>query len=91
MRYSERFHYAPLTQILSTWMRFEGESRKQSREVLLTHRQFFPQEMEQLLRAGGFANVRWTADFGSAKPSSTTDVLVVNCRCNESRQADVTR
>jgi len=80
VRYSERFHYAPLTQILSTWMRFEGESEAQSHEILLTHRQFFPREMEQVLRSNGFCDLRWSSDFGSAKPSAATDVLVVSCR-----------
>lgn len=79
VRYSERFHYAPLTQILSTWMRFEPQVGE-THEVLLTHRQFFPQEMDLLLRSSGFTQIRWTADFAGTKPSAASDVLVVSCR-----------
>lgn len=79
VRYAERFHYAPLTQVLSTWMRFSGSSGASS-EVLLTHRQFFPQEMEALLHYNGFVDCRWSAGFGRAALDHGADSLVVSCR-----------
>lgn len=76
--YAERFHYAPITQVLSTWMRFSG-ARTQS-EVLLTQRQFFPSEMEALLHYNGFGNCRFFGGFDGSRPSSASDTLVVMCR-----------
>ncbi|HEX2733808.1 MAG TPA: class I SAM-dependent methyltransferase [Polyangiaceae bacterium] len=79
VRYAERFHYAPVAQVLSTWIRFEGSDSEHSGEQLLTHRQFFPQELEALLHYNGFES-RWSADFSGSRPNSLTDVLVVECR-----------
>jgi SAM-dependent methyltransferase len=79
VRYAERFHYAPLTQVLSTFMRFTGSDEAHSAETLLTHRQFFPQELEALLHYNGFDS-RWSADFLDRPPDSRTDTLVVHCR-----------
>lgn len=79
VRYAERFHYAPIAQVLSTFMRFTGASHESSSETLLTHRQFFPQELEALLHYNGFES-RWSADFSDQAPTSRTDTLVVHCR-----------
>lgn len=80
VRLSERFHYSPQRQILSTWSRFEPEDGSDAWEVVLTHRQFFPLEMRELLRFQGFASQRWSADFSSQVPHAAADVLVVRCR-----------
>lgn len=79
VRYAERFHYAPIAQVLSTFMRFTGATEETSSETLLTHRQFFPQELEALLHYNGFES-RWSADFSDRAPDSRTDTLVVHCR-----------
>lgn len=84
VRYAERFHYAPLTQVLSTWMRFSG-SRGSPSEVLLTHRQFFPQEMAALLHYNGFVDCRWSAGFGQSALDHGADSLVVSCRSSSAR------
>lgn len=80
VRYAERFHYAPMTQILSVWMRFTPADPAAAWEVLLTHRQYFPEEMAALLHYNGFTDQRWTADFGPNLPSSLSQTLVVSCR-----------
>lgn len=80
VRYAERFHYAPMTQILSIWMRFVPPEPAQAWEVLLTHRQYFPREMADLLHYNGFTDQRWTADFGPNPPSSHSQTLIVSCR-----------
>jgi SAM-dependent methyltransferase len=94
VNYSERFHYAPLTQVLSTWMRFErvhadgGATEGGSSEVLLTHRQFFPQELEALLHYNGFTDLRWSADFSDTPLGSRSDVAIVDCRLARVRPRD---
>lgn len=80
VRYSERFHYSPQRQVLSAWSRFEPENGEPPFEVLLTHRQFFPQEMQALLRFHGFGDQTWSADFSDAPPHAGADVLVVQSR-----------
>lgn len=80
VRYAERFHYSPMTQVLSTWMRFTGRTEAASRETLLTHRQFFPREMEALLHYNGFADSQWSGGFDGAAPGPISDTLVVSCR-----------
>ncbi len=80
VRLAERFHYSPQRQILSTWSRFEPEDGSKPWEVVLTHRQFFPVEMQALLRAHGFGVQHWSADFSSEPPHAGADILVVACR-----------
>lgn len=80
VRYAERFHYSPQRQVLSTWLHFAPVDGSDPWELLLTHRQFFPQEMRVLLSFHGFGRQTWSADFGEAAPSALSDVLVVRCR-----------
>lgn len=80
VRYAERFHYSPQRQVLSTWLHFAPVDGSAPWELLLTHRQFFPQEMRVLLDHHGFARQVWSADFTEAAPSALSDVLVVRCR-----------
>lgn len=84
MQYAERFHYAPMTQVLSTWMRFS--SARSQDEVLLTHRQFFPSEMEALLHYNGFGDCQFYGGFDGAAPGGSSDTLVVACRCPQRRR-----
>ncbi len=77
VRYAERFHYAPHTQVLSVWMRFIGADG--TTERVLTHRQFYPQEMDALLHYNGFVDVRWSADFDGSELGPDSDTAVVSC------------
>jgi hypothetical protein len=79
VRLSERFHYSPQRQVLSIWSHFEPEDGSKPWEVLLTHRQFFPQEMQALLRFHGFDSQTWAADFAATPPHANADVLTVVC------------
>ena len=55
VRYAEYFDYDPLSQVLKVTMRFEPIRDPESAwSVLLTHRQFHPQEIESLLHYNGF-------------------------------------
>ncbi len=80
VRYAERFHYSPQRQVLSAWLHFAPVDGTEPWELLLTHRQFFPQEMRLLLEHYGFGRQHWTTDFTDAQPSATSDVLVVRCQ-----------
>jgi SAM-dependent methyltransferase len=80
VRYAERFEYDPLRQLLLVRMEFapEGESPKFS--VPLTHRQYFPREMEALLHYNGFSEILYTADFTDQAADRSVDSIVVSCR-----------
>lgn len=77
-RYAERFDYDPLAQTLLVEMRFSPE-QGQAWSTPLTHRQFFPREMEALLHYNGFQDQHWTADFTSQAPNAFSDSLIVSC------------
>jgi SAM-dependent methyltransferase len=82
VRYSERFEYDSYRQLLLVRMEFTPEGEP-VRTVPLTHRQFFPREMEALLHYNGFVELEFTADFGDQLADSYTDSLVVRCRARE--------
>jgi SAM-dependent methyltransferase len=72
VRYTERFDYEPLRQILFVNMEFEPEVGERF-NTPLTHRQFFPQELEALLHYNGFAIEKIEGDFaGEASNESMT-------------------
>jgi SAM-dependent methyltransferase len=55
VRYAEFFDYDPMSQVLRVTMRFEPvDDPEAAWSVLLTHRQFHPQEIEALLHYNGF-------------------------------------
>lgn len=78
-RYAERFEYDRLRQLLLIKMEFSPEGRSKPWTVLLTHRQYFPREMEALLHYNGFADIFFTADFSDAAADQHVDSLVVSC------------
>jgi SAM-dependent methyltransferase len=89
VRYSERFEYDPLRQLLLVRMRYTpaggaAAARKagggRSFEIPLTHRQFFPREMEALLHYNGFEHILFTADFTDQPADRSVDSIVVSCR-----------
>lgn len=79
VRYGERFEYDPVRQILLVKMEFTPEDGDPW-VVPLTHRQFFPAEMEALLHYNGFAEITFFADFSGQEPDASVDSLVVSCR-----------
>ena len=79
-RYAERFEYDPVRQVLLVWMDFKPEGGGRPWSVPLTHRQFFPREVEALLHYGGFSDMVWTADFSDLPPDESVDSMVVSCR-----------
>jgi SAM-dependent methyltransferase len=79
VKYAERFEYDPIRQLLLIVMRFEPAKGKPW-TVPLTHRQFFPREVEALLRHAGFSDIVLTADFSAHPADRYTDSVVVSCR-----------
>jgi hypothetical protein len=79
-RYTEQFEYDPLRQTMLVRMRFAPEDGSAAWVVPLTHRQFFPREMEALLHYNGFTDLIWSKDFSDAGADSASDTLIVSCR-----------
>jgi SAM-dependent methyltransferase len=77
--YSERFEYDPLRQLLVVWMEFVPEDGSEPWLIPLTHRQFFPCELETHLHHAGFSSVQFTADFSDQPPDVHSDSLVFEC------------
>jgi SAM-dependent methyltransferase len=78
-RYAERFEYDRLRQLLLIRMDFMPEGKSKAWTVPLTHRQYFPREMEALLHYNGFTEIFFTADFTDEPADQHVDSLVVNC------------
>ena len=85
MRYAERFDYDPLRQVLVTRMEFTPVDGSPGWVVLLTQRQFFPQELEALLHYAGFASVDFSADFTDVPLHSGADSVVIRCQVGSGR------
>jgi SAM-dependent methyltransferase len=79
-RYSERFEYDPIRQLLLVHMEFTPEDGSPGWTAPLTHRQYFPEEMSALLHYAGMTDVRMTADFTGRAPSALSESIVVDCR-----------
>jgi SAM-dependent methyltransferase len=80
VKYTERFEYDRLRQLLLIWMEFEPEAGGKAWQVPLTHRQFFPREVEALLHYNGFGEVFFSADFSDQPADQWVDSMVVSCR-----------
>jgi SAM-dependent methyltransferase len=78
-RYAERFEYDRLRQLLLIKMEFTPEGKGKPWTVPLTHRQYFPREMEALLHNNGFSEIFFTADFTDQPADQHVDSLVVDC------------
>lgn len=76
-RYRERFEYHPLRQLLVVWMEMTPVGGGEPACIPLSHRQFFPREMEALLHYNGFSDIRMTGDFSDEAPGPEADSLVV--------------
>jgi len=80
VRYAERFEYDPLRQLLLVRTEFSKERENTTFTVPLTHRQYFPREMEALLHYNGFEDILYTADFTDQAADRNVDSIVVSCR-----------
>jgi len=82
-RYSEYFSYDPVAQVETVAMDFEHpETDAQSFCTPLTHRQFFPAELEALLHYNGFELESHTGDFEGKPITAATEsqVLIAKAR-----------
>jgi SAM-dependent methyltransferase len=77
--YAERFEYDPLRQLLLVRIELTSESGELC-TMPLTHRQFFPREMEALLHYNGFEQIFFTADFTDLPLDRHVDSIVVRAR-----------
>jgi SAM-dependent methyltransferase len=84
VKYAERFDYDALRQLLLVHMDFTPrDAGHRPFTVPLTHRQFFPQEVEALLHYNGFAEIRFSGDFTENPPDGATESVVVSCRARQ--------
>lgn len=80
VRYTERFDYDPVRQILFVTMEFHPMDGGESWVVPLTHRQYFPQEIEALLHYNGFEIESVRGDYGEGPLDRYSDVGVWTTR-----------
>jgi SAM-dependent methyltransferase len=80
VRYSERFDYDRLRQVLFVAMEFHPLDGGDSWMTPLAHRQFFPQELEALLHYNGFTITARHGDFAGGAPSQQSTTLIVHAR-----------
>jgi SAM-dependent methyltransferase len=80
VRYTERFDYDKLRQVLFVAMEFEPESGADSWMTPLAHRQFYPRELEALLHYNGFAITKLAGDFDGSAPTNDSVTLLVHAR-----------
>jgi SAM-dependent methyltransferase len=78
--YAERFEYDPLRQLLLVRIEISALDGSELRTMPLTHRQYFPREMEALLHYNGFEQIFFTADFTDLPLDRHTDSIVVRAR-----------
>ncbi|HLM73382.1 MAG TPA: class I SAM-dependent methyltransferase [Polyangiaceae bacterium] len=80
VRYSERFDYDKLRQILFVAMEFAPVGGGESWMTPLAHRQFYPQELEALLHYNGFSITERWGDFDASPLAQESRVLILACR-----------
>ncbi|MFO0758543.1 MAG: class I SAM-dependent methyltransferase [Byssovorax sp.] len=82
VRYTERFDYDKVRQILFVAMEFMPMNGGESWMTPLAHRQFYPQELEALLHYNGFTITAQHGDFfrGPLTPSSATILIHARAR-----------
>ena len=78
--YTERFEYDPIRQLLVVWMEFIPEDGSTPWTIPLTHRQFFPCEVESYFHDAGFSSFEMSSDFSDCLPNAHTDSLVITCK-----------
>lgn len=86
VRYSERFDYDKLRQVLFVAMEFAPVDGGEPWMTPLAHRQFYPQELEMLLHYNGFeVTARW-GDFDESPLTQESVVLILACRPRAKRR-----
>jgi SAM-dependent methyltransferase len=85
VRYSERFDYDKIRQVLFVAMEFAPVDGSERWMTPLAHRQFYPQELEALLHYNGFELVEQMGDFDGSPVSRESAVLIVTCRPRRGR------
>ncbi|MDC0684709.1 class I SAM-dependent methyltransferase [Sorangium atrum] len=87
VRYTERFDYDKVRQILFVSMEFSPVDGGERWMTPLAHRQFYPQELEALLHYNGFEITALRSDFSAEPPDNQTSMLLYHCRPRRSGRA----
>ncbi len=80
VRYSERFDYDRLRQVLFVAMEFAPTDGSAAWMTPLAHRQFYPQELEALLHYNGFTVTERHGDFFRAPLTPDSATMILHCR-----------
>ena len=80
VKYTERFDYDSLRQILFVAMEFHPVSGAASWMTPMAHRQFYPRELEALLHYNGFEIVAQYGDFDGSELSRASITQIVHAR-----------
>lgn len=80
IRYSERFDYDRLRQVMFVAMEFAPTDGSEAWMTPLAHRQFYPQELEALLHYNGFTITESYGDFFRSPLVSSSRTLLLHCR-----------
>jgi len=86
VRYSERFDYDKLRQLLFVAMEFSPVNGGETWMTPLAHRQFYPQELEALLHYNGFEIVTFAGDFVGSPVATDSSTLLIHARAKSSRR-----
>lgn len=86
VRYSERFDYDPVRQVLFVAMEFSPLDGSDPWMTPLAHRQFFPRELEALLHYNGFAVDDIHGDFTGEPLSAASATMIFHCRPRRGRR-----
>jgi SAM-dependent methyltransferase len=87
VRYTERFDYDQLRQILFVGMEFFPDGRPDASFMTpLAHRQFFPEELEALLHYNGFAIREAYGDYKGGRLDRYSEQMVLVCRARRAKQ-----
>ena len=87
IRYSERFDYDKVRQVLFVAMEFAPTDGSDAWMTPLAHRQFYPQELEALLHYNGFEIREQYGDFFRSPLASHSATMVLCCRARRGRRA----
>jgi SAM-dependent methyltransferase len=85
IRYSERFDYDRIRQVLFVAMEFAPTDGSEPWMTPLAHRQFHPAELEALLHYNGFAVTERHGDFFRSPLGPDSHTMILHCRARGSR------
>ncbi len=86
VKYSERFDYDKLRQVLFVAMEFSPADGSEPFLTPLAHRQFYPREIEALLHYNGFEIESFLGDFNGSMATTDSNELVIHARVRSSRR-----